>query len=376
MLTFQVKSPNKTYSTCFIPIIMNEIHQIIKIGLSIFSLFSILICMDLEAQVDTDALFEEAKTTAYAKEYAKAIEQLETIIEIQQNHFDAKLMLARVLAWDKQYDLSLEKTASLLVEYPDNKEVLELKETVEKWKDASDAEDFNEHLQLAYNLDFLMSSPIKWQFISLEYFRDIPDMPLSVRLNHTNRFDLKATQFEVEIYPKFSKRNYAFLSLAYSSSELFADYTLAASVFHNLKDNLEIEGGFRYILFDSNTPIFAGVVSLGQYTNNIWVNYRFSLIKAGQVNGQTHRFRVRKYLQNEQNYLFADVTVGTTERDLQAFQTLNNLRTNTKNLKIGLRKGLSHKLYITTAIGYELTTNSEQKKTSILSTNFALTRRF
>ncbi|MFK7904207.1 MAG: YaiO family outer membrane beta-barrel protein [Chitinophagales bacterium] len=371
-----MKPTKQIYSTCFIPIIMNEIHRIIKIGLSTFCLFSILSCINLTAQVDTDALFEEAKTTAYAKDYAKAIEQLEKVIELQQQHFDAKLMLARVLAWDKKYTLSLEKTASLLSEYPDNKEALELKETVEKWKDASEAEDFNEHIQLAYNLDFLMSSPVRWQFVSIEYFREIPDMPLSVRLNHTNRFDLKATQFEVEIYPKFSKRNYAFLSLAYSSSSLFADYTLAASVFHNLKDNLEVEGGFRYILFDSNTPIFAGILSLGQYTNNIWVNYRFSLIKAGQINGQTHLFRVRKYLQNEQNYLFADVTVGTTERDLQAFQTLNNLRTNTKNLKIGLRKGLSHKLYLMAAIGYELTTNSEQKKTSILSTNFALTRRF
>ena len=355
---------------------MSKNNLLIKLFLLYFFLIGFTFSNTLYAQVDTDALFEEAKTTAYAKKYKEAIEQLEKIIALQGNHFDAQLMLARVLAWDKQYDISLVNIEKILILYPDNEEALQLKQTVEGWKIGATKESFNEHIQLNYNLDFLLSNRTKWQFASLEYYRKIPDMPLSLRLNYANRFDLKGTQFEIEAYPKFSNRNYVFLSLAYSESLLFANYTLGASLFHNVKDDFELEGGFRYILFDSNTPIIAGVVSIGKYTRNIWTNYRFSLIDAGRSDGQTHRFRIRRYLKDEYNYVFLDATIGTTERDIQAFQALNNLRTNTKNIKIGIRKGLSHRVYLLTAIGYELTTNNEQRKTSILSTNVALTHRF
>ncbi|MEZ4886121.1 MAG: YaiO family outer membrane beta-barrel protein [Chitinophagales bacterium] len=355
---------------------MSRIHPIIKMQFLTFCILKLLLFNDLQAQVDIDTLFEKAKITAYAKEYTEAIEQLQNILEIQNHHFDAQLMLSRVLAWNKQYEKSLEQIEELLVKYPDNEDVLQFKETVEKWRESDKQSNFNEHIQLSNNTDFLLSNQTKWQFASLEYYRNIPDMPLSARLNYSNRFDLKGTQFEVEIYPKFSNRNYVFLSLAYSESVLFANYTLAASLFHNVKNDLELEGGFRYILFDSNTPILAGVLSIGKYTHSIWANYRFSLIKAGRFNGQTHRFRFRRYLQDEHNYIFMDATVGTTERDIQAFEALDALRTNTKNINIGVKKGLSNRLYATIAVGYELTTNGEQRKTSILSTNVALTHRF
>lgn len=329
-----------------------------------------------QTSVNTDELFEKAKELAYSKEYEQSIQQLNKILLVQENHFDAQLMLARVLAWSEKYDESLEKIEEVLEAHPQNEEVLTLQQMVETWKAANQKLDYKNHLQLRYRLDKVYSNSTKWQSFSLEYQRDVPDMLVSARYNYANRFGLQGGQFEVEAYPKFSKRNYAYLSLAYSESKLFANYTLGASLFHNVKDDLEIEGGFRYILFDSNTPILVGITSIGKYTSDFWFNYRFSMVKASRFDGTLHRLRVRKYLNNKWNYVFMDATMGVTERDLQALQVLNGSKSHTQNIAIGIVKGLSNRLFVTASTGYEQTKFSEENKSKVFSTNFAFSYRF
>lgn len=333
----------------------------------------------LTAQTNTsniDSLFEKAKESAYAKEYEQSIQQLQNILSLHNNHFDAQLMLARVLAWSEKYDASLQQIETVLEDFPQNEEALTLQQMVKKWKAANQEQDFNEHIQLNYGLDLFRSNQSKWKSFSLEYQRSVPDMPVSVRYNYASRFGLQGGQFEVEAYPKFSKRNYGYLSLAYSDSKLFANYTMSASLFHNIKNDLEIEGGFRYVLFDSNTPILVGVTSIGKYTKDFWFNYRFSMVKANRFDGTLHRFRVRKYLQNQHNYIFIDATLGITERDLQALQVLNGSKSHTQNVQIGMVKGLSKRLFLTASMGYEQTKYSEEKKNSVFSTNLAFTYKF
>jgi len=84
-------------------------------------------------------------------------------------------------------------------------------------------------------------------------------------------------QFEIDAYPKVTKKSYAYLSYGYSPDNLFPKHRAGAELYHKLPKSFEVSGGLRFLQFDSdsgNKNIYIYTASLGKYYRNYWFNFR------------------------------------------------------------------------------------------------------
>lgn len=69
------------------------------------------------------------------------------------------------------------------------------------------------------------------------------------RLNYTDRGYDQSTLYELESYPVFSNKVYAFLNLGISDGTLYPDLRSSASLFVNIFSIFELETGARLLRF-------------------------------------------------------------------------------------------------------------------------------
>ncbi len=117
--------------------VLNYNFASVKNSVVRFYILSILFCLMVVSKSskaqDLGALFGNAQKHAFAGEYRQALDLCDSIIAIKSDHFDARILQARVYSWDKQFDQSIKKCKSLSEDFPDNKSVYLVWGTVERW---------------------------------------------------------------------------------------------------------------------------------------------------------------------------------------------------------------------------------------------------
>lgn len=149
-----------------------------------------------------------------------------------------------------------------------------------------------------------------WHLLSAWYERRGSSGSLIGRVNYANRFDRSAVQFELESWPIFSRRFYAYLNAGYSPSSSYPEWRFGGELYGNIPGAWEASAGFRLLVFDEeDVPMLAG--SLGKYYGNYWTSLRpFLVFEDGGDLSLTLVLVTRRYFIDADNYLSALVSYG------------------------------------------------------------------
>ena len=147
-------------------------------------------------------------------------------------------------------------------------------------------------------------------YSSAEYIRETGIGKVIPRINFSNRFNTNGLQYEMDFYPKISKKFYAYTNYGYSNSEIFPNHRAAAELYANLPKAVEVSGGVRYLDFvTSRALIYTG--SAGLYSGNYYYSLRpYITPRVDGPIGISGSLLARKYFQDRENYFGINLILG------------------------------------------------------------------
>lgn len=91
--------------------------------------------------------------------------------------------------------------------------------------------------------------------------------PVIARAARAERGDASDGQFELEAYPKFAPKTYAYLAAALANDgALYPDWRAGAELYHGFGRGFEASAGLRHLAFDDEVDLFTA--SIGKYVGN------------------------------------------------------------------------------------------------------------
>ncbi|WP_346854734.1 YaiO family outer membrane beta-barrel protein [uncultured Draconibacterium sp.] len=328
--------------------------------------------------------FEEARQYAFNGQREKAREICRAILAEGFNS-DVALLLGRTYSWDGEYDSARVVFNKVMIEKPENMEVLSAFADVEYWsenydkaveycdmalqKDSTDedfvlkkarilysSEDYEkavktleDHLKIhpgngevikkikEYRLD-LLKNQIKlaytidwfdggfnrdpWQITSLSYGRKTKIGSVIARVNYSDRFGSNGFQYEFDAYPKILEDSYLYVNYGFSQSFLFPKNRFGFEWYQNFPKAFEGSLGLRLLFFDS-TPVDIYTATLGKYVGNYWLSLR-AFVTPDKTDGTSVSglMQVRRYFSDPEDYLGLRVGYGVSPDD-NSYQRLS-----------------------------------------------------
>src|SRR5262245_8750596 len=269
-----------------------------------------------------DELFRQARQQAFDGHRAEAKGLCERTLAISPGYVDARLLLGRLHSWDGEYDLARRELQQVLKAKPHYADAREALIDAEMWaghprealkladeglaaepgnqnlrfkrakalrsigdyKGAASA--VNETLQtdpespearslslqlkdeskiyrlkIDYTADFFDSTFDPWHLMTVSLSRPTGWGSVIGRFNYASRFGPRASQFEVDAYPRIRNGTYAYLNAGYSSSSIFPEFRGGAEIYQALPRSYEASFGVRYLRFSgSGVTIYTGSV--------------------------------------------------------------------------------------------------------------------
>ncbi|MEE9365050.1 MAG: YaiO family outer membrane beta-barrel protein [Cellulophaga sp.] len=291
--------------------------------------------------------FDTAKTLAFKGERKQARDTLLAILSKYPKHTDAQNLLAKTYSWDGNYNKARKVFNKIT---SNNKQIKEV--WVAAIKNEIYATNYTTALGLAnkallYNEGAISISNLKVQILehlnkppprdslnnairvsmaidvfskvydpmyygSISYKRETKYGSIIPKINYNNRFGENGIQYEIDAYPKFSKKLYGYLNFGYSSSKIFPKNRVGAELYATLPKTTEASLGMRYLNFNNGTAtIFTGSYSLyrGDYYFSLRPYISPRKNKSISISGA---FTIRKYLKDSDTYLGANIGMGYT----------------------------------------------------------------
>lgn len=198
-----------------------------------------------------------------------------------------------------------------------------------------------------------------WYLGSLEYGRKFKKHTVIGRVNYSYLSEIDAVQFEMDWYPKLSKRNYGFVSLGKSNDILFPNYKISAELFHENKTITASLGGRKLIFDQSDINMLTG--HIGYLFQSYKISYRgFLIFQENQDHSFSHLVSFMKKFDEKDTFIQLEFIYGNAP---YFYYTTNNFST-LSNYRIGLlsRFKITDSFYMQPNIQYE--------KEEILPNNF------
>ncbi len=147
-------------------------------------------------------------------------------------------------------------------------------------------------------------------FSTIEYKRQTLAGSILPRINYANRNGQSGVQYDIDFYPKFSKRFYAYLNYGFSNSTLYPKQKVGGDLYANLPGAMEFSAGARHItLQDRNVTVITN--SIGHYRGNYYFSLRSSITpKSDNLTRVSGNLLVRKYLKDAHNFFGLNVGMG------------------------------------------------------------------
>lgn len=147
-------------------------------------------------------------------------------------------------------------------------------------------------------------------FSTIEFKRQTLAGSLLPRINYSNRNGEHGVQYDIDFYPKFSKRFYAYLNYGYSNASIYPNHKVGGDLYVNLPGAMEFSAGGRYISLDTR-DITMITNSIGHYRGNYYFSLRSNLVpRDDQPTQFSGNLLVRKYLRDAFNFFSLNVGMG------------------------------------------------------------------
>ncbi|MCP3981098.1 MAG: YaiO family outer membrane beta-barrel protein [bacterium] len=357
-----------------------------------------------EDTITTDESFERARELAHSGERDAAREECRQLLDRSPDYTDARVLLGRLHAWDKNYVLARDVLAGVVRDRPDNRDARLALADVELWSGRSEAalevaadglrrtpDDPELLLRKARALDRLdrgreallaaqsatMADPAlrparrayrrlidevlpnkvaldsdfedfddgtdSWQMTSLSYRRSMGFGSLIGRVNAAQRFDDNGVQFEVDAYPRVAPDSYLFLNAGVSSTDLFPELRYSAEFYHNFERGYEGSAGFRRLEFDSSdVMIYTGTAA--KYMGRYWLALRPNYVTKDDGNSTSGSLALRRFFGGRYEYAELVVGGGTESQDDFITQTEDSL--DSFKVRFELRRRVSDRMIL------------------------------
>ena len=215
------------------------------------------------APTDGDALVAIGTILSWEGLYDEARGALEQALERHSTDTDALGALLNVELWSDHPRRALQVAQRGLAEAPNDNHFLQGRQR------ATDAIDLLRPWQVTANenYDWFNSDRTSWKETQATLKRDTPVGAVIVRGSHAERFSIADNQFEVEMYPRFRRGTYAYISAGYAPDQrLYPLYRYAADLYQSLGAGFEGSFGVRRLGFSTKTDIY--VATMNKYVGN------------------------------------------------------------------------------------------------------------
>lgn len=132
------------------------------------------------------------------------------------------------------------------------------------------------------------------------------------RLNLANRFDQDGAQVELDAYPRFGEKLYAFFNVGYSGSDIFPEWRSGAELFAALPSAWEASAGYRQLRFEGVPAVTLITGAVGKYFGNSWISVRPYVRVGDNGTGTTVVVTGRRYFADADNYIGARLSAGSS----------------------------------------------------------------
>jgi YaiO family outer membrane protein len=147
-------------------------------------------------------------------------------------------------------------------------------------------------------------------FSSISYRRQTKLGSIIPRINYSNRLNKNGIQYDLDLYPKFSKRLYAYLNYGYSRASIYPRQKVGGDLYANLPGAIEVSGGMRYINFETRN-ITVVTNSLGYYRGNYYFSLRSYITpQSNNLTRVSGNLLVRKYLKDAESFIGVNAGLG------------------------------------------------------------------
>ncbi|MDP5231526.1 MAG: YaiO family outer membrane beta-barrel protein [Cellulophaga sp.] len=312
----------------------------------------------IEYSGNPDASFFAARDLAFSGDRTTARDTLKQILSKYPEYADVRNLLAKTYSWDGEYlearnhfnkIISKEKKlkevwvaainnemyaeeyylalglANKALKYLENDEdllaleekaqlALTIDKTVEEviFLDAEAGDVQKNSILFTSSVDVFDVVFDPMTYASIAYSTKTKYGTIIPRLNYSNRFNINGMQLEVDAYPKFSKKVYAYLNYGYSDSPIFPAHRAGAELYTNLPNAMEASLGVRYLNFGtSRVFIFTG--SYGLYAGNYFFSLRpYVTPSENNTLNISGNILARKYLKDKYNFIGVNASFGYT----------------------------------------------------------------
>ncbi|MDT0621489.1 YaiO family outer membrane beta-barrel protein [Croceitalea vernalis] len=194
----------------------------------------------------------------------------------------------------------------------ETKKVSNKKEVAENEEAKSDEIDIESKNRIGVNNGFTIFNerydPVI--FSSVSFRRQTKIGALIPKINYSNRNGVHGLQYDIDFYPKFLKRFYAYLNYGYSNASIYPSQKFGGDIYMNLPNAMEFSAGGRYLSTRTQT-VKAITNSLGYYKGNYYYSLRsFVSPREGNLWSISGNLLVRKYLKDAENFMGVSIGMG------------------------------------------------------------------
>jgi len=290
---------------------MRRLFIRIFVGLVITGLQDLLPLQAQEA-FNPETEYLRIRTMAFEGKLDSAALDARKLVNAYPSYGDARILLGRILAWQKDYAQAAAVIDTLLKKEPENSDALSAMRDITLWSKENTA--VATDLRTGYSFDYFTEPYTRfWQVFNIGAGHRFGWGPASAGINIGNLITDEATdiyatelQFEAEAYPRFSNSNYAYIAYAYSPGTYFPTHRAAFEFWEVLPKGWAVSAGLNYYYFDRN--IFIALGSVEKYFGKFWLSGKCYVYFKDDGPRTSFYLNARRYF-NDFNYL--QLTLGT-----------------------------------------------------------------
>ena len=304
--------------------------------------------------LNPESEYARIKTLAFDGKYDLAASDARKLVNSYPSYGDARILLGRILAWQKNYSAAAAVIDTLLMSEPENADALSAKSDIMLW--SKENSPVSTGIRTGYSFD-TFSDPYKryWQVFNAGAQHRFKRGLVAGGVNIGNAIIGEPTpdnatewQLEAEAYPKLSNKNYAYLAYAYSPGAYFPGHRAALEIWQVLPAGWSVSAGMNYYYFDRN--IFLALASVEKYLGRYWLSLRGFLYFKDNGLTTSEYFNIRRYF-NDANYLQLTLGAGTAPDEPFDIQT-DLMRLSAYSARLAYNVALAPKLMMRIGAGY------------------------
>jgi len=290
------------------------------------------------------------------------------LLDAYPSYGDARILLGRILAWQKDFDQAAAVIDTLLRSEPDNEDALAARRDISLW--SKENTPVATDIRAGYFFD-TFSEPYErfWQVFKAGAGHRFNWGPAAAGINTGNIIigdpepaNVTELQFEAEAYPHLSNKNYAYLSYAYSPGSYFPKHRAAVELWQILPKGWVVSAGANYYYFDRN--IYIALASVEKYVGKYWLSLKGFLYFKDEGPTTSLYMNARRYF-NDTDYL--QITLGTGTAPDEPFDIQADLmRLSANSIRLAYNVSITSRLMMRIGAGY----SREEYEENILRDRF------